>query len=135
MDRRTVSTALSRGHRASLDGAETDDFSALEVLAEGTGAWLSHLPGYAGIALLLHAALRRSEKLTGGVRTQVLGICLVIWSIAVGLMLFSGLHKGGSVGSTIWIVVYLCTRALDTSLAAVLSAMTYHHLCDRPDAG
>ena len=243
MDRRTVTTALSRGHRASLDGAETDDFSALEVLAEGTGAWLSHLPGYAGIALLLHAplllvlllpplpagvvaailvvaglfvallvkaavvkavtdgrrnlstdflelvealrgapkvlvlgarilgrasvrcllllvpgllyltetfaavpaliieggsmraALRRSEKLTGGVRTQVLGICLVIWSIAVGLMLFSGLHKGGSVGSTIWIVVYLCTRALDTSLAAVMSAMTYHHLCDRPDAG
>ena len=209
MDRRTVSTALSRGHRASLDGAETDDFSALEVLAEGTGAWLSHLPGYAGIALLvkaavvkavidgrrnlstdflelvealrgapkvlvlgarilgraavrclllvpgllyltetfaavpaliieggsMRAALRRSEKLTGGVRTQVLGICLVIWSIAVGLMLFSGLHKGGSVGSTIWIVVYLCTRALDTSLAAVMSAMTYHHLCDRPDAG
>ena len=81
------------------------------------------------------AALRRSEKLTGGVRMQVLGICLVIWSIAVGLTLFSGLHKGGSVGSTIWIVVYLCTRALDTSLAAVLSAMTYHHLCDRPDAG
>ncbi len=224
MDRRTVSTALSRGDRASLDRAETDDFSALEVLAEGTGAWLSHLPSYAGIALLLHAplllvlllpplpagvvaailvvaglfvallvkaavvkavidgrrnlstdflelvealrgapkvlvlgtrilgraavrcllllvpgllyltetfaavpaliieggstraALRRSEKLTGGVRRQVLGICLVIWSIAVGLTLFSGLHKGGSVGSTIWIVVYLCTRALDTSL-------------------
>src|SRR5207248_198820 len=242
MDRRTVSTALSRGHRASLDGAETDDFSALEVLAEGTGAWLSHLPGYAGIALLLHAplllvlllpplpagvvaailvvgglfvallvkaavvkavidgrrnlstdflelvealrgapkvlvlgtrilgraavrllflvpgllylaetfaavpaliieggsmraALRRSEKLTDGVRMQVLGICLLIWTVAVGLTLFSGLHKGGSVGSTIWIVVYLCTRALDTSLAAVLSAMTYHHLCDRPDAG
>src|SRR5438445_11915788 len=57
MDRRTVSTALSRGHRASLDRAETDDFSALEVLAEGTGAWLSHLPSYAGIALLLHAPL------------------------------------------------------------------------------
>jgi len=65
----------------------------------------------------------------------VLGICLLIWTLAVGLTLFSGLHKAGSVGSATWIVVYLCTRALDTSLAAVLSAMTYHHLCDRPDAG
>jgi len=60
---------------------------------------------------------------------------MLIWAVAVGLTLFSGLHKGGSVGSTIWIIVYLCTRALDTSLAAVLSAMTYHHLCDRPEAG
>src|SRR5437016_9543410 len=57
MDRRTVSTALSPGHRASLDRAENDDFSALEVLAEGAGAWLSHLPAYAGISLLLHAPL------------------------------------------------------------------------------
>src|SRR2546428_6071283 len=57
MDRRTVSTALPREHRASLDRAENDDFSALEVLAEGAGAWLSHLPAYAGIALLLHAPL------------------------------------------------------------------------------
>jgi len=243
MDRRTVSTALPPGHRASLDRAENDDFSALEVLTEGAGAWLSHLPAYAGIALLLHAplvlvlllpplpgavvaailvvaglfvallvktavvkavidgrrniptdflelvealraapkvlvlgarilgraavrsvlllvpglyyltetfaavpaliieggstraALRRSEKLIDGVRIHVLGICLLIWTLAVGLTLFSGLHKAGSVGSTAWIVVYLCTRALDTSLAAVLSAMTYHHLCDRPDVG
>ena len=81
------------------------------------------------------AALRRSEKLIDGVRIHVLGICLLIWTLAVGLTLFSGLHKAGSVGSTTWIVVYLCTRALDTSLAAVLSAMTYHHLCDRPDVG
>jgi hypothetical protein len=239
MDRRTVSTALPRGPRASLERAEADDFSALEVLAEGTGAWLSHLPAYAGIALLLHAplalllllpplphgvvaailvvagffvallvkaavvkavidarrtlptdflellealrgapkvlvlgarilaraaarsvlllvpgllyltenfaavpaliieggsmraSLRRSEQLTGGVRTQVLGVCLLIWTVAVGLMLFSGLHKGGNVGSVTWIAVYLCTRALDTSLAAVLSATTYHHLCER----
>src|SRR3989442_4851694 len=32
-------------------------FRSLEVLAEGAGAWLSHLPAYAGIALLLHAPL------------------------------------------------------------------------------
>jgi hypothetical protein len=30
-------------------------------------------------------------------------------------------------------IVYLCTRSLDTSLAAVLSATTYRHLCQRPE--
>jgi hypothetical protein len=31
-------------------------------------------------------------------------------------------------------IVYLCSRSLDTSLAAVLSATAYRHLCQRPEA-
>jgi hypothetical protein len=59
---------------------------------------------------------------------------MVIWAVSVGLALMSGLHSARSVVSATWMVVYICTRALDTSFAAVLSATTYHHLSERPDA-
>lgn len=78
-------------------------------------------------------AMLRSQQLTEGVRIQVFLICLLVWSVAVGLTLLSGVHKAESLSNTTWILVYLCTRALDTSLAAVLSATTYHHLCERPE--
>jgi hypothetical protein len=77
-------------------------------------------------------ALRRSQQLTEGVRLDVFGVCLVIWSLAAVLTLYSGVLGAASLGTT-WMVVYLCTRALDSSLAAVLSAIAYHHLCARPE--
>jgi len=241
MDRRTVSTALPRPQRAPMRAAEADDFSTVEVLADSTRAWLTQLPAYGGIALLLHApllfiafvpplppgaaaailvvgemfvallvkaaltkavsearrglssdflelvealkkapavvvlgtrilgrafvrsfllllpglqylvemfaavpaivleggstgsALRRSQKLTDGVRRQVFAICILIWTVSLALTLMSGLHNARSEVSTTWMIVYLCTRALDTSFAAVLSATAYHHLSERPE--
>jgi hypothetical protein len=239
MDRRTVAAALRRGQPASLEIADPDDFSAGEVLADGFRTWLSQLPAFAAVALLLHApllffaflpplprpllvtcfvvaefavallvqaalvkavidgqrqlltefaehlqalrcapavlalgariaaraamglllvvpglayvcatfaavpaviveggsgeqALRRSQQLTRGVRVDIFGVCLVIWSLAAVLTLASGMLGAASL-STTWLVVYLCTRALDSSLAAVLSAIAYHHLCERPE--
>ena len=239
MQRRTASTALHPA-RPSLDAVEADDFSAGEVLSDSLKAWLTQLPSFAGIALILHAplllvtvlpplpgplvvvafllaellvsllvkaalvkavldaqrglpadflelvqalrsapavlavgvrvlgraavrllmvapglkylaetfaavpaavieggssgkALLRSQQLTQGVRIQVFGVCMVVWTVAIVLTLLSGVHKPESLSNTTWILVYLCTRALDTSLAAVLSAMTYHHLCERPE--
>jgi hypothetical protein len=240
MERRTVATALRSGKPRPLDTAELDEFNAAEVLADGVRAWLTQLPAFAGIAVILHAplllvtllpplpgplvvgafllaqiaaallvkaalvkavldakrglpadflelvealrnalaalavgvrilgraavgllllvpglkylaetfaavpaviieggstgkALLRSQQLTQGVRTQVLGICLLIWAVAIGLTLLAGVYKPESLSNTTWVLVYLCTRALDTSLAAVLSATTYHHLCERPE--
>jgi len=78
-------------------------------------------------------ALLRSQRLTQGARIQVFGVCLVVWTVAIVLTLLSGVHKPESLSNPTWVLVYLCTRALDTSLAAVLSAMTYHHLCERPE--
>ena len=240
MNRRTASTALHPARPPSLDTVEADEFSAREVLADGLRAWLSQLPSFAGIALILHvplafltllpplpgalvvalfllaelgvallvkaavvkavldaqrgfpadflelfealrqapkvlavgarilarAALRlllvapglmylaetfaavpaviaedgstgkallRSRQLTQGVLIQVLGICMLIWSVGIVLTFLSGIHKTEGLPSTTWMVMYVCTRALDTSQAAVLSAMTYHHLCERPE--
>ena len=239
MQRRTASPALHPA-RPSLEAVEADDFSAGEVLSDSLKAWLTQLPSFAGIALILHAplllvtvllplpgplvvvafllaellvallvkaalvkavldaqrglpadflelvqalrsapavlavgvrilgraavrllmvapglkylaetfaavpaavieggstgkALQRSQQLTQGVRTQVFGVCLVVWTVAIVLTLLAGVHKPESLSNTTWILVYVCTRALDTSLAAVLSAMTYHHLCERPE--
>lgn len=228
--------------RRAPEQVELDDFSAAEVLAEGVRAWLTQLPAYAGVALLLHApllslallppmpawlvvvvfgaaelfvallvkaaltkavldayrglsssfvellealnakapavlavglrilarasgkmlkfvlpgvvylcetfaavpevvaddtapaaAVRRSEQLIAGVRLPVFGICALIWSLSAMAVLASGLHRGMNL-TLMWIVVYLCTRSLDTSLAAVLSATTYHRLCQRTQA-
>jgi hypothetical protein len=80
------------------------------------------------------AAVRRSEQLTHGVRLQVFAICAVIWTLSPALIIASGLHFGGRILSPTWMIVYLFMRSLDTSLAAVLSAVTYHHLCQRPEA-
>ena len=237
MDRRTVSTALPQ----HAPRAEADDFSTVEVLADSARAWLTQLPAYAGITLLLHApllciafvpplpggavaallvvgemfvallakaaltkavsdarrglssdflelvealkkapvvlvvgarilarafvrsfllllpglqylvetfaavpaivleggsassALRRSQKLTDGVRGQVFAICILIWTVSLALTLMSGVHNARSEVSATWMVVYVCARALDTSFAAVLSATAYHYLSDRSD--
>ena len=40
-----------------MRAAEADDFSTVEVLADSARAWLTQLPAYGGIALLLHATL------------------------------------------------------------------------------
>ena len=58
----------------------------------------------------------------------------MIWVLAIGLTLLSGVYKPESLGNPISIIVYLCARSLDTSLAAVLSATAYQHLCERPEA-
>jgi hypothetical protein len=79
-------------------------------------------------------AVRRSEQLTRGARLPIFAICAVSWTLAVALMFASGLHKGGSLTGLTWMIVYLCSRSLDTSLAAVLSATAYRHLCQRPEA-
>lgn len=73
------------------------------------------------------AAVRRSQQLIEGARLPVFGICAVIWSLSTAaLVLASGLNL-----TVTSVIVYLCTRSLDTSLAAVLSATTYQRLCDR----
>jgi hypothetical protein len=79
-------------------------------------------------------ALLRSRELTQGVRLQVLAICMLVWTLAIGLTWLAGVYRPESLTNTTWILVYVCTRALDTSLAGVLSAMTYHHLCERPES-
>ena len=241
MNRRPAASALQSAQRPSFEAVESDDFSVAEVLTDGLRSWLSQLPSFAGVALILHAplilitllpplpgplaaaiflaaellvallvkaslikavldarrglpadfvellgglrnaagvvvlgvrillraagrlllvipglmylaetfaaipallveggsggkALARSRQLTDGVRFGVLTICLLIWAAAIGLTLLSGVYKAESLSNPIWIVVYLCTRALDTSLAAVLSATAYHHLSERPEA-
>jgi hypothetical protein len=241
MDRRPASTALHSAGTPSLDAADAEYFKVREVLADGLRTWLTQLPSFAGIALLLHAplllvtflpplpgplvvaaflvgelavallvktalvkavldaqraltsdftelleglrraptalavgvrilvraaiklpmvvpgvlylaetfvavpaavaegtparkALMRSRNLTHGVKNQVLAICSLIWTVAISLTLLAGVHRPESLTNTTWIVVYLCARALDTSFAAVLSAMTYHHLCERPES-
>jgi hypothetical protein len=242
MERRTASTTFQRARPAPRETAEPDEFSAGEVLAEGFRAWLSQLPLFAGVALLLHAplllvtflpplpqlpfvvalvaaelaiallvkaalvkavidwqrqlptdfsefleavrsnalavlllgtpilaraairmflllvpgvsylcetfaavpaiiveggsaggALRRSRQLTTGVRAQIFGICLVSWSVGIVWTLAFDVLKGGRLESTTWMIFYLGARALERSLAAVLSAITYQHLCARPD--
>jgi hypothetical protein len=79
-------------------------------------------------------ALLRSRELTEGVRLHVLAICMLVWTLAIALTWLAGVYRPESLTNTTWILVYLGTRALDTSLAAVLSAMTYHHLCERPES-
>jgi hypothetical protein len=78
-------------------------------------------------------ALRRSQQLTKGVHLQVFGICLVIWSVGAVWTFAFDVHHGAGLSSTTWMIFYLCIRALERSLAAVLSAITYQHLCARPD--
>ena len=228
--------------RRAPERVESNDFSVAEVLAEGVGAWLTQLPAYAGVALLLHlpllslaflppmpvwllvivfggaelvvtllvkaaltkavldahrglhstflellealnakapavlavgllilaraagkmfklvlpgivylcetfaavpeivaedttpaAAVRRSEQLIEGARLRVFGICALIWSLSAILVIASGLHRSTSRNLT-WVFVYLCTRSLDSSLAAALSATTYQRLFQRPQA-
>lgn len=76
-------------------------------------------------------ALRRSEDLTHGARLPILGFCLLTWTLAAGLILLSGLHKVGTFGNATWLVVYILSRTLDQSFAAVLAAMTYDRLTER----
>src|SRR3977135_4038684 len=56
MQRRTASQALHPA-RPPLEAVEADDFSAGEVLSDSLKAWLTQLPSFAGIALILHAPL------------------------------------------------------------------------------
>jgi hypothetical protein len=119
---RILPVAAGKMLKLVLPGAVylTETFAAVpEIIEEGVS------PG---------AAVRRSEQLTHGVRLQVFAICMVSWTLSPALILASGVHLGGRMMSVSWMIVYLCTRSLDTSLAAVLSAMTYHHLCQRPEA-
>lgn len=80
------------------------------------------------------AALRRSEQLIEGARLRVFLLCAAIWTLAIALPVACGVQEGGSLITVGWMVAYLCTRALDTSLAAVLSATAYAHLLQRPQA-
>ena len=79
------------------------------------------------------AALRNSEQLIEGARMRVFGVCAVIWALAWTLPFACGLlHEG--VVTVGWMLVYLLTRALDSSLAAVLAATAYDHLLQRRQA-
>jgi hypothetical protein len=239
MNSARASTALDRERPAPRATAEPEGFSAGEALADGFHTWLSRLPAFAGVALLLHSplllvpflpalpraplviaflaaefavallvkaaltkavldwqrqlptdfaeyrealrtapavlalgtrilarsavraflflvpaltylcanfvavpaiiieggsieqALRRSQQLTSGVRLRVFGICLVIWSLAALWTLSFGLLNGAGLSKTSWMIFYLCVRAFERSFTAVLSAITYHRLCDR----
>jgi hypothetical protein len=76
-------------------------------------------------------ALRRSEQLTRGVHARVFSICLVIWLVGALWTLSFGVLTGAHLGKMSWMIFYVCVRALERSFAAVLSAITYHRLCDR----
>ena len=81
----------------------------------------------------IRAALQRSEHLAQGARMRIFGVCAVIWSLAWTLPLACGLLHEGIVTAG-WMLVYFVTRALDSSLAAVLAATTYDQLLQRPQA-
>ena len=57
MNRRPAATALHPARRPSFDAVEADEFSVAEVLSDGVRSWLSQLPSFAGVALILHAPL------------------------------------------------------------------------------
>lgn len=79
------------------------------------------------------AALRRSEQLVEGARQRVFGVCAVNWALLWTLPFASGLLHEGIVTAS-WLIVYMLMRALDSSLAAVLSATAWFHLHQRPQA-
>jgi hypothetical protein len=118
---RILPVAAAKMLKLVLPGAVylTETFAAVpEVIEEGVSP---------------SEAVRRSERLTHGVRLQVFAICMVSWTLSPALIFASGVHLGGRMISPTWMIVYLCMRSLDTSLAAVLSATTYHHLRQRPE--
>jgi hypothetical protein len=80
------------------------------------------------------AALRRSEQLIVGARMRVFGVCAVIWTVSGLLPFVCGVERGAALITVPWMIIYLCTRALDSSLAAVLTATAYSQLLQRPDA-
>src|SRR5689334_16119321 len=57
MNRRPAATALPAAQRPSFEAVEADDFSLGEVLSDGLRSWLSQLPSFAGVALIVHAPL------------------------------------------------------------------------------
>src|SRR5438874_406084 len=113
MERRAVTLQRTR-----VRAIASDDFSAGEVLSDGGSS---------------AAALRSSERLVEGARMRVFGVCAVIWTLALTLPFACGLLHEGIV-TVSWMLVYLLTRALDTSLAAVLAATAYDHLLQRPQS-
>ena len=130
-----------RQHAPAVLGVGTRILSAagpklLMLLLPGL-AWLCEtfaaVPALVAEGASSAAALRRSEQLIGGARLRVFGVCAVIWALAWTLPFACGVHHQGVV-TVGWMLVYLFTRALDTSLGAVLAATAYSHLLERPQA-
>src|SRR5258708_24704420 len=97
MDRKTRIVSL-QGARA--EEAESDDFSAGEVLADGVRIWLVQLPAYAGIALLVHAPLLfllLLPPLPGWLLLAVFGIVEIVVALLVKAALVKAVldaHRG-----------------------------------------
>ena len=97
-----------------------DTFAAIPVLANEDGTTTT--------------AFQRSARLARGARPRILTICAIPWTTAALVAASSGVLAGASFESLPWLVAFIFARALDTSLAATLAAMTYSRLRDRPGA-
>ena len=97
-----------------------DTFAAIPVLACEGGTTTT--------------AFQRSARLARGARPRILMICAVPWTTATLVAAASGVFGGASFESIPWLVAFIFARALDTSLAATLAAITYSRLRDRPGA-
>jgi hypothetical protein len=110
MDRRTVSTALPRTRIAA---AEPDDFSAREVLGDAVRAWLTQLPAYGGMALLLHAPLLAVVFLPP-LPFGALATILVVGELLIALLIKAALTKA----------VSDARRGLSSEFVELLEALT-----------
>jgi hypothetical protein len=79
-------------------------------------------------------ALQRSTRLADGARPRIFVIALVPWTTAALVGASSGVFGGASFDSLPWLLAFIFARALDTSLAATMAAITYSRLRDRPGA-
>ncbi|HTO99689.1 MAG TPA: hypothetical protein VMK66_21715 [Myxococcales bacterium] len=78
------------------------------------------------------SALDRSARLARGARMRILLVCIVPWTTAALVAASSGVFGQSSFEDLPWLVAFIFARALDTSLAATLSTITYSKLCSRP---
>ena len=68
---------------------------------------------------------------TRGVLLHVFAVCFAGWAASGALWLASGIYEPERLANPTWLAVYLVTRSLDRSLAAVVAATAFSHLRDR----
>lgn len=80
----------------------------------------------------MQASLQRSARLARGARLRIFAVCVVPWTTAALVAASSGVFGQSSYEDMPWLIAFIFARALDTSLAATLAAITYSRLCSRP---
>lgn len=79
----------------------------------------------------IQASLQRSARLARGARLRIFAVCAVPWTTAALVAASSGVFGQSSYEDVPWLIAFIFARALDTSLAATLAAITYSRLCTR----